>query len=153
MTDTTTDDSGLRQERTRRPSGTPRDPGREWVRFGSVMMVVLGAFAVVEGVIALAVPATFVTVDGAVLALDLDVWGWTHLVLGAVVLATGVALVRDADSPWGRVMGVTVVGLSMLVQLLWLPAAPIWSMIVIALDVLVLAALLGIGDDRAAAPR
>ncbi|GAA4881146.1 DUF7144 family membrane protein [Actinomycetospora straminea] len=153
MTGTTTDDSGLRRERTRRLTGTRRDPGREWVRFGAVMMVVLGAFAVVEGVIALAAPATYVTVDGEVLALDLDVWGWTHLVLGALVLATGVSLVRDADAPWARIMGVTVVGLGMLVQLLWLPAAPIWSMIVIALDVLVLAALLGLGDDTAATPR
>jgi hypothetical protein len=42
-----------------------------------------------------------------------------------------------------------IVGLSALVHLVWLPAAPLWSIVVIALDVAILAALArASGDDR-----
>ena len=124
------------------------NPEMGWVRFGAVMMVVIGAFSVIEGVIALAAPGTYVTVQGYVLTVDLTSWGWVHIVLGALVFLTGLALLRDEESQWARIAGVMVVGLGMLVQLAWLPAAPIWAIIMIVLDVLVLRALLVTGNKH-----
>jgi hypothetical protein len=123
------------------------------VRFGAVMMVVVGAFSAFEGVTALATPDTYVTFQGTVLALDLSVWAWVHIVLGTLVFLSGLGLLRDAESGWARIAGVTVVGLSMLMQLAWLSAAPIWSIIMITLDMLVLRALVVIGGEHAVGRR
>jgi hypothetical protein len=136
-----------------RTHGTPVDPAADWVRFGAVVMVVVGAFSAIEGVTALAAPDTYVTFQGAVLALDLAVGAWRHIVLGTLVFLSGLGLLRDAESDWARVAGVTVVSLSMLTQLAWLSAAPIWSIIMIVLDLLVLRALIVIGNEHAVGRR
>jgi hypothetical protein len=111
-----------------------------WVRFGAVIMTVIGAFAVIEGLLALLRPTTYLTVNGTVLALDLSAWGWVHLILGALLAITGVSLLREAP-PWARGLGVLLVALSTVVQMAWLPAYPIWSILMIALAVIVIYAL------------
>jgi hypothetical protein len=116
--------------------------GNGWTRFGGVMMTVVGTFAVLEGILALARPTTYFSVDGTVLALDFLAWGWIHLVLGLVVLATGLSLLRR-DVPRGvRGVAIAIVAVNMLVQLAWMPAYPAWSIIVLVLDVFVLYALI-----------
>ncbi|MDD7942494.1 hypothetical protein PHK61_29175 [Actinomycetospora lutea] len=120
-----------------------RDRRRDdaWVRFGGVMMTVVGAFSAIEGVLALAAPTTYRSTGGTVLAIDLVGWGWIHLVLGVVVLGIGLLLLRTDPPGWARIVGMLVVGLGIVVQLAWLPAQPIWAIVVVALDVLVLRAL------------
>jgi hypothetical protein len=119
-----------------------------WVRFGGVMMAVIGAFAVVEGLAALLAPTYFVTVGGAVLAVSLTGWGWVHIVLGALVLATGLSLVGRAPG-WARGVGVGLVAITMVVQLAWLPAYPIWSIVLLVLCAMVLYALVATWGDTA----
>ncbi len=111
-----------------------------WVRFGAVMMTVIGVFAIIEGLLALLRPTTYLTVNGTVLALDLGTWGWVHLVLGVLLAVTGTSLLRDAPA-WSRGLGVLLVALSTIVQFAWLPAYPIWSILMIALAVMVIYAL------------
>lgn len=117
-----------------------------WVRFGAVMMTVIGAFAVIEGLLALLAPTTYLTVNGTVLAIDLGAWGWLHLILGALLVITGVSLLRDAP-PWARGLGILLVALSTVVQFAWLPAYPIWSILMIALAVMVIYALVATTPD------
>ena len=111
-----------------------------WIGFGAVLMTVVGAFAVIEGLLALLSPAFFSTNGGRVLALNLAGWGWIHLLLGVVVLVTGMGLLAGAPT-WARSVGVGLIAVNMLVQLVWLPAFPIWSIIIIGLDLLVLYAI------------
>jgi hypothetical protein len=128
-----------------RPADRVASPASEgsngWVRFGGVLMVVSGAFAVIEGVLALVAPTTYILTRGTVLSVGLPVWGWLHLVLGVLVLATGAGLLRPAIPVWARGAGTALVAINVVVQLAWLPASPIWSIIVITLDVVVLYAL------------
>jgi len=109
-------------------------------------MAISGGFAVIEGILALRSPTAFLTVDGTVLAVDAAAWGWVHLLLGALVLLTGLALLREAPD-WARMVGIGLVGLHMAVQFAWLPAAPIWSLLLIGIDVLVLYALVATWPD------
>jgi hypothetical protein len=118
-----------------------------WVRFGGVMMTVIGAFGVVEGLVALLTPNTYFSVNGTVLSIDLAAWGWVHLILGALLLVTGVSLLREAP-PWARGLGTALVGVSILVQLAWMPAYPFWSVIMITLGVIVIYALVATWEDR-----
>ena len=73
-------------------------PGEGWLKFGAVLMTVIGAFAVIVGLLALLSPTFFLTGGGRVLALNLAGWGWLHLILGALVLATGVGLLACAPA-------------------------------------------------------
>jgi hypothetical protein len=124
-----------------RANGTtaPRRSGAwtGWVRFGGVLMTIIGAFAVLEGFFALFSP-TYVTLTGAgVLLLDLTAWGWVHLLLGILVLVTGLALLGGAPG-WARGVGVTLLAINTVVQLAFMPAYPLWSIVLIVLDVVVI---------------
>ena len=130
-----------RRGRVDRESSQPSEGSNGWIRFGGIVMVVSGAFAVIEAVLALVAPATYILTRGAVLGVGLPVWGWVHLVLGVLVLATGAGLLRREIPGWARAAGTALVAINIVVQLAWLPASPIWSIIVIALDVFVLYAL------------
>jgi hypothetical protein len=122
-------------------------PGMGWVRFAGVIMVVIGGFGVIEGFVALLTPNYYVTTGGAVLAISLAGWGWAHIIIGALVLATGFGLLGTASS-WARVAGIVFVTINMLVQFAWLPAYPLWGILAIVLDVLVLYALVATWGQR-----
>ncbi|GAA4799673.1 hypothetical protein GCM10023200_40680 [Actinomycetospora chlora] len=112
-----------------------------WVRFGGVMMTIIGGFAVIEGLLAIFSP-TYVTLTGAgVLLFDLTAWGWVHLILGILVLATGLALVGSAPG-WARGLGIFLVAINTIVQFAFLPAYPLWSILLIVLDIVVIYALM-----------
>ncbi|WP_018332151.1 DUF7144 family membrane protein [Actinomycetospora chiangmaiensis] len=111
-----------------------------WVGLGAVLIVVVGAFSVIQGLLALLAPSFFVERGGRVLALDLAAWGWLHLVLGALVLLAGSSLLSGAGS-WAGSAAVVLVAVNMLVQLVWLPAFPLWSIVIVAFDLLVLYAV------------
>jgi hypothetical protein len=120
-----------------------------WVRFGGLLMTVVGAFAVIEGFLALFLPTTYLTANDAVLTLPFTTWGWLHIILGALVLIVGLGLQREDVPGWTRGTAIVLVALSTIVQLAWLPAYPIWSILMIALDVLIIGALVAIGDRAA----
>lgn len=124
-------------------AAAPRPSGAwtGWVRFGGVMMTIIGGFAVIEGFFALFSP-TYVTMTGAgVLLFDLTGWGWVHLLLGILVLATGLSLVAAAPG-WARGVGIVLLAINTIVQLAFLPAYPIWSILLIVLDIVVIYALM-----------
>lgn len=120
-----------------------------WVQFGGILMTVVGAFAVIEGFLALFLPTTYVTTDVVVLTLTFVGWGWLHIILGALVLVVGLSLLRDEIPGWARGVAIVLVALNTLVQLAWLPAYPIWSILLIALDVMIIASLVAVGDRQA----
>jgi hypothetical protein len=68
--------------------------------------------------------------------MDTTAWGWTHLLLGLVVAGTGAAIV--AGSGIARWVGVVIVSLSALANFAWIPYYPLWALVVLTLDVLVI---------------
>jgi hypothetical protein len=125
-------------------------PGRVtvWVSLvvlAGALLVLSGVFTLVQAFYALFGDAVFVQSDGQPMLLDITTWGWVHLVLGALQLAVGLAVFRG--STWARVTAAVVVGLSAVSQMVFLPAYPIWSIVVIAIDVLVIWALCMHGSE------
>jgi hypothetical protein len=112
-------------------------------------MTVVGAFGLIEGLLALYLPTTYLAANGAVVTLTFTGWGWLHIILGAFVLIVGVGLLRDTVPGWARGTAIVLVALNTLVQLAWLPAYPIWSIVMIVLDVMIIWALV-VSGDRAA---
>ena len=122
-------------------SAEPRQTGWVgWIAFAGVMMVVLGLFHAFQGLVALFEDDYYlVGQNGLTLHIDYTAWGWTHLIFGIVVAAAGVGLFTG--QMWARVVGVVLAVLSALVNAAFLAAYPIWSTIMIALDILVIWAL------------
>ncbi|MGY1606717.1 MULTISPECIES: DUF7144 family membrane protein [unclassified Geodermatophilus] len=117
-----------------------------WVVFGGVMLITVGAFQVVQGLVALFDDGFYaVTQDGLVVDVDYNTWGWIHTVIGVVAILTGLGLL--AGNMVARVVGVGIALLSALVNLAFLPAYPIWSTIMIALDVIVIYAIIVHGRE------
>jgi hypothetical protein len=108
-----------------------------WVVFGGMMLILLAIFHVVQGIVALVNDNYYlVTKDGLVLNLDFTYWGWTYLVLGVLLGLVGVGLL--AGNTAARVAGVALAVLSAVVNLVFIAAYPAWSVMVIALDVIVI---------------
>lgn len=116
-----------------------------WAYFAGIMMAVLGFFQVILGLTALFKDSYYVVLPNSILSLDYTQWGWTHLALGLLVLVAGFALL--AGQVWGRVVGVLLAVLSAVLNLLFIPAYPVWSILVIVIDVLVIYALVVHGNE------
>ena len=116
-----------------------------YAAFGGVMLVVVGFFQACAGLVAILEDEFFVV--GAVWTLKFDVttWGWIHLILGIVILASGFGIFTGNAA--ARTVGVIVAALSAVANFLWLPLYPIWGGIVIALDVAIIWALTAHGRD------
>lgn len=111
-----------------------------WITFAGVMMLILGMFHAFQGFIALFQDDYFlVGKEGLTVHVDYTAWGWTQLIVGAVILAAGAGLL--AGQMWARVVGVILAVLSAVVNIGFLAAYPIWSTIMIAVDILVIWAL------------
>ena len=117
-----------------------------WVVFAGTMMLMLGSFHAVAGLVALFKDEYFlVGKSGLVVNVDYTTWGWVHIVFGVLVAAAGVALYVGAT--WARVVAVGVALLSALLNLAFLSAYPVWSAIMIALDILVIYAVTAHGAE------
>lgn len=111
-----------------------------WIVFAGTMMILLGIFEAIEGLVALFNDDYFlVGRTGLVVSVDYTAWGWVHLLLGIVVAAAGFGVI--AGRMWARVVGILLAGLSAIVNVAFLAAYPVWSTIVIAIDILVIYAL------------
>jgi hypothetical protein len=111
-----------------------------WVVFASFMMIMLGSFQAIEGLVAIFKDDFYrVAPSGLVLNIDYSAWGWTHLILGAVIVLAGVGIL--AGNILARTVGVILAAFSAILNLLFIEAYPIWSVIIITVDVLVIYAL------------
>jgi hypothetical protein len=110
------------------------------VVFAGTMLLLLGGFQIFQGLVALIRDDFYaVTRTGLLLELDFTAWGWIHLIIGVIAMITGVGVL--AGQMWARVVGIVIAGIGALANLAFLSAYPVWSTIMIALDVLAIYAL------------
>jgi hypothetical protein len=111
-----------------------------WLVFAAVLMILLGAFHAIQGLIALFNSEYYlVGTHGLSVHLDYTTWGWVHLIAGIVVLVAGIGVL--AGQIWARIVGILLAILSALANFAFIAAYPVWSCILIALDILIIYAL------------
>lgn len=111
-----------------------------WAFFAGVLMVIVGAFQLIKALTALFnQDYLLVNSNGLAIHVNIAAWGWAHLLIGLVVLAAGFGVV--VGQMWGRVVGIAVTAVSAIVNMLDMAAYPLWSILIIAVDVLVIYAL------------
>lgn len=117
--------------------------------FAGVMLIVGGGFQALEALAAIVNDQYIVVLPNYIYAFDLTVWGWVHLLLGLALVAIGIFLLLGQG--WARIAGIVVAAIAALINFTWLPYAPLWAIIVIAIDVLVIWALISSRQQARAA--
>jgi hypothetical protein len=122
---------------------TPAERPSRWATgltlFAAALMVVVGVLHALAGIAAVFEDTVYVTTPEYVYSFDLTAWGWIHLLVGVVVLVAGFGVMRGQT--WARVVGIVLACVSLIANFLFIPYFPIWSLIIIALDVAVIWAL------------
>ncbi len=107
-----------------------------WVMFAGSIMVIVGFLNFFYGLAAIVNDDVVVVGGHGAIIADLTSWGWVTLILAVVLVMTGFGLFTGAA--WARVLGVIIVSLNAIEQVWIFPAAPLWALIVILLDVVIL---------------
>ena len=118
-----------------------------WIGFAGIVMLVIGAIDFMQGLIALFEDEYFVVTRSGFLVVDLTAWGWIMLIWGVLLLLAGLGLI--AAQGWARWFAIVVVSLNFIAQLGFLGNSqyPLWSLTVMALNIIVLYALTARWDE------
>jgi hypothetical protein len=107
--------------------------------FAGTMLLILGAINAFQGLIALLDDQSVAMHEGNLVIVDKTTWGWVVLIFGILIAAAGGCLLLG--QPWARIAAIVLVGVHLVSQVASLGAYPVWSLLMIALDVVVLFAL------------
>jgi hypothetical protein len=116
-----------------------------WVWFAACMMIMTGSFNAIFGLVALFDDQYYTVGPQGLLVFDLTQWGWILLIFGALALFAGIALLSGAL--WARITAVALASINMLAHMAFISAQPVWALITIVIDVLVIWALIVHGDE------
>jgi hypothetical protein len=121
-----------------------------WVLFAGTILLAIGFINAIQGLAALFKDEVYLVTDsGLLVTTDWTAWGWTLLIWGGVLILAGIGLFSGQG--WARWFAVVVVFINLVAQFAWFPAYPLWSLIAIALDVVVLFALTARWDEATGA--
>jgi hypothetical protein len=116
-----------------------------WVAFAAVMMIVAGLFGAIDGLVAIVNDEVYLVGEDQIVALDFTQWGWIHLIVGSVVMAAGFAVMTG--QMWARFVGVFVATMHAVSQIWFITAYPLWTILIIAIDILIIYALIVHGEE------
>jgi len=116
--------------------------GYGWVVFAGVMIGIAATLNLVYGIAAIG-NSQFYAANTHFVVSNLNTWGWVVLVIGIVQYCAALGIFMQA--PWARWTGVAVAAINSVIQLVFLPAAPLLSLSIFALDVLVIYGLVAYG--------
>ncbi|MFL5409123.1 MAG: hypothetical protein ACJ79O_25150 [Myxococcales bacterium] len=116
--------------------------------FAGAIMLMVGIFQAFAGLAAILNDEFFVRRPNYTYDIDITGWGWIHLIIGLIVAAAGFAVFSGAT--WARAVGITLALLSAIANFFFIPVYPVWAILIIALDVIVIWALATYSEDAAA---
>jgi hypothetical protein len=116
-----------------------------FIAFAGMILILAGIMQGLYGLVAIVNDKWVVFGNQGNLLLDLTAWGWIHLALGVVLVLVGIGVLLG--NMVARVLGIIAAGLSMIANFMFLPAYPLWGLVIIALDALVIFALIAHGRE------
>ena len=117
-----------------------------WIGFASFMLLLGGVFAVIAGLAALFKDTVvYHSATNTVWVLDYTTWGWVHVVLGFMTIVASGSLLRGGL--YGRIFAVVVALLSAFANMAFIPVYPVWSILIITVDILVIYAITVHADE------
>lgn len=103
-----------------------------WYDFAGAMFGIAGSFNAIQGLSAVIKKEYFA--GGTLVYDNLQFWGWAWLIIGVLQVIAALMLLAGR----GRVLGIVLAALSAVVSFTSIGAYPLWSILVITLDVLII---------------
>lgn len=107
-----------------------------WVTFAGYLMIVAGFFQSIAGLVAIFKPSLYIAASNHLLVLDYTQWGWIHFITGIILLLAAGSLFTGRL--WARVIAIMFATISAVLNFGFIWAYPVWSIMIIVLDVLVI---------------
>jgi hypothetical protein len=121
-----------------------------WVTFAGVMLFIVGILNVVYGIAAIGDSSFFVQDQKYILS-NLNTWGWVTLIIGLIQFFAAFSL--WSGGTYGRVIAIFAASLSAIGALLSIPAYPLWSLAVFAIDIIIIHQVASYGGGERDEPR
>jgi hypothetical protein len=115
------------------------------ILFAAILMIMSGTFQAIQGVIAIFENEFYVATRNYLFQFDATTWGWIHLIGGLIVAFAGWGLLSGRT--WARAVAIILAVLSAIVNFLFIPYYPFWSLLIITLDIFVIWAVAAHGGD------
>jgi hypothetical protein len=112
---------------------------------GGFLMIISGAINFFWGLAAIIHRSFFTSTTNYAYHWSVRGWGVLTLVAGCVIFAVGVCVLLGMM--WARIAGIVLVSLAAIANFLAIPFYPVWSIVLIAVDIFVIWALAS--SDRA----
>lgn len=109
--------------------------------FAGIMLVMVAALEILQGLAAVADDEVYVTGINYIYQFDVTTWGWIHIVLGAIAVGVGIAIMLGQT--WGMIGGIGIAFISTLTNFAFIPYYPVWSILIVAFNIAVIWALCG----------
>ena len=114
-----------------------------WILFAAIVLLMVGGMDILQGLVAVFEDEYVVATRRGLAIIDVTTWGWMTLLWGVLLIAAGLGLLGGAG--WARWLAIGGVGVNAIQQVAFMAnfpqAYPLWNILIIALNVLVLFAL------------
>jgi len=113
-----------------------------WIWFAGLLLMIIGAMDFFQGLIAVIRGSYYTVTPNQIVVLDLTEWGWITLIWGIIIALVGMGLLSGQS--WARWTAIVVGSLNFLIQLGFVGSAayPLWALTALALNIVVLYALI-----------
>ena len=120
-----------------------KEPWTGWISFAGFVIIIVGVMDALQGIAAIFHDEYIVATAKGVALLDVTAWGWTSLIWGAVLVLAGFGLLGGAGwARWLAIIGVAINAIQQVAFMANYPQAyPLWDILIVALNILVLFAL------------
>jgi hypothetical protein len=118
--------------------------------FASIVMIITGLFDMIIGIAGIMQNAYYVVSPDYIYRFDVTVWGWVHLSFGLLLVGAGYCLL--IGRAWARILAIVLAAFNAVENFMFMPYSTAWSLLAIALDVVVIWAVVQDGrvqDGRA----
>jgi len=120
-----------------------------WVSFAGFILVLAGTFGILTGVGALLEDEFYVVGREYAYKIDVTAWGWIHVIVGGITVLAGCYIFTG--NILARTFGILVAIGGAVANFLYIPYYPVWSILLVALNVIVIFALAVYSTDAARA--
>ena len=125
-----------------------------WLTFSAVVLIIAGIMRMIDGIWAFgyhgAIPDNL---QNALLGHSLKTYGWIWLIIGVVLIVAGALVLGPSVRPGAEIsrwIGIIAAGLAAISAIFVMPYYPVWSLIYIAIAIMVIYGLSARYGEQAA---
>jgi hypothetical protein len=109
------------------------EEGSGWLLFSAIVLGTAGVMRILDGLWAIRADAQVADLDDQLLGEELSTYGWVYVLVGAILLLA--AFLVYQRSQFARWIGIIAGALLTISATMWLPFAPVWSLVYIFIGV------------------